>query len=181
MASPVATGADLVTTAQRVLGAPYVYGADGPRTFDCSGLVMWCCDQIGITSCPRTSEEQFAWTSRVDSPNPGDLVFFTGAEGDPPPGHVGIVVVAGQMIDAPHTGTVVQQGAYSENGTGVNQFLGYGRIPKISSSPAGSSPGGSSGSTGVSGAVTGTFAIGLSFMVLFIFGALIIAAVAIFH
>jgi len=131
------TGADIVDQARRVLGRPYVYGAEGPNTFDCSGLVKWCCDNLGLSSCPRTSELQFGWTQRVSTPTPGDLVFFTGAEIDPPPGHVGIVIAPGQMINAPFTGTVVRQDGFSENGTGVNTFMGYGRIPGASSDGTG--------------------------------------------
>lgn len=117
---------------RRALGKPYIFGADGPNSFDCSGLIYWACQIIGIKSCPRTSEEQFAWTERVTDPLPGDLVFFEGAELDPPPGHVGIVIGPGRMIDAPHTGTVVQEGGFGTTGSGVNRFMGYGRIPGLS-------------------------------------------------
>lgn len=129
----MATGNDLVAQARRVLGAPYVYGADGPNAFDCSGLVKWCCDNLGITSCPRTSEEQWAWVKRSDTPRPGDLVFFVGAEPDPSPGHVGIVVAPGQMINAPYTGSYVQQTGYGVNGVGVNKLVGFGQIPNVAS------------------------------------------------
>lgn len=129
----MSTGADLVAQARRVLGKPYRYGAQGPNAFDCSGLVFWCAKNLGISDVPRTSEEQFSWTDRVDTPEIGDLVFFTGAEPDPPPGHVGIVVAPGQMIDAPHTGSVVQQTGYGLNGVGVNKFMGYGRLPGVES------------------------------------------------
>jgi NlpC/P60 family len=131
--SPV-TPAMLVAEVRRELGKPYIYGADGPNAFDCSGLLYYSCHQVGLTSCPRTSEEQFAWTERVTSPQAGDFVFFTGAELDPPPGHVGLVVAPGVMIDAPHTGSVVMQSNYGVSGTGVNQFLGYGRPPGLSGS-----------------------------------------------
>jgi hypothetical protein len=63
-------------------------------------------------------------------------VFFTGSENDPPPGHVGIVVAPGTMIDAPHTGAVVSQVNYGTNGTGVNQLLGYRKVPGLAGSTA---------------------------------------------
>lgn len=125
------TRAGFIAQVRRALGKPYVYGAAGPDSFDCSGLVYYSCRKIGIMDCPRTSEAQFAWTERVTVPLPGDLVFFEGAELDPPPGHVGIVIAPGLMIDAPHTGTVVQQASYGTNGSGVNRFMGYGRIPGL--------------------------------------------------
>jgi hypothetical protein len=66
---------------------------------------------LGIT-LPRTSEEQATVGAPVDSladAQPGDLVFFAGSDGTASsPGHVGIYIGNGQMIDAPHTGTDVQ-------------------------------------------------------------------------
>jgi hypothetical protein len=132
--SPV-TSAAFIAQARRCLGRPYLYGAAGPGEFDCSGLVQWCLKQTGI-SAPRTSEEQFAWTERAQTAMAGDLVFFQGAELDPPPGHVGIVVAPGVMIDAPHTGAVVMQANFGTSGTGVNRFMGYGRIPGLVGSSA---------------------------------------------
>jgi NlpC/P60 family len=131
-----ATAAEFIADVRACLGRPYVFGAAGPDAFDCSGLVYYNARKVGITKCPRTSEEQFAWTQPVQTPLAGDLVFFTGAENDPPPGHVGIVVAPGVMIDAPHTGTVVQQANYGTNGTGVNNFMGYGRMPGLGASTA---------------------------------------------
>lgn len=132
-------GAQIVADARRYLGVPYLYGGTNPKIgMDCSGLVYVVCHDLGITSCPRTSEEQWAWVTKTSTPGTGDLVFFTGAESDPPPGHVGIVVTPGQMIDEPHTGTVCQTGSYQANGTGVNQLIGYGSIPGVSPSPTGS-------------------------------------------
>lgn len=52
------TGAEFVTKAEAEIGVPYVYGGASPSGFDCSGLVYWCLHQIGISGCPRTSEEQ---------------------------------------------------------------------------------------------------------------------------
>lgn len=128
--------ADFVADVRACLGRPYVYGAAGPGSFDCSGLVFYNARRAGIKGCPRTSEEQFTWCKGVDVPMPGDLVFFTGAENDPPPGHVGVVIAQGRMIDAPHTGTVVQEANFGTQGTGVDQFLGYGRMPGLSGTAA---------------------------------------------
>lgn len=133
MAQQKPTGAEFVTVVTSHLGAPYEYGAAGPRAFDCSGLIQYSLHEMGIY-CPRTSEEQWAWVQQVSEPGTGDLVFFVGAELDPPPGHVGVVVNPGRMIDAPFTGAVVRYDAFSEGGTGVNKFIGYGRVPGLSGS-----------------------------------------------
>jgi hypothetical protein len=103
------TGASVVADAEQYLGVPYQWGGTSATTgFDCSGLVQHVYGDLGI-SLPRTSQEQVNVGTPVDSiadAQPGDLVFFEpGASG---PGHVGIYIGNGQMIDAPHTGTDVQ-------------------------------------------------------------------------
>jgi len=103
------SGASVVADAEQYLGVPYQWGGTSPTTgFDCSGLVQHVYADLGI-SVPRTSQEQATVGTPVDSvadAQPGDLVFFEpGASG---PGHVGIYIGNGQMIDAPHTGTDVQ-------------------------------------------------------------------------
>ena len=106
-----ATGADVVADAQQYLGVPYVWGGTTPSGFDCSGLVQHVYGDLGVT-LPRTSEEQATVGQPVDSladAQPGDLVFFAGTDGTASaPGHVGIYIGNGQMIDAPQTGENVQ-------------------------------------------------------------------------
>lgn len=131
------SGADVVSDARRYLGVPYRFGGTDRRSgLDCSGLVLVVCEDLRIGNCPRTSEEQWAWVNRIHSSEagPGDLVFLVGAEIDPPPGHVGIVVAPGKFIDAPFTGAVVREDDYSLHGTGVNRVMGFGRIPGVSGS-----------------------------------------------
>jgi len=106
------SAATILAGARAKLGDTYVYGADGPSTFDCSGLTQTVYKEAGI-SIPRTSEEQFNAGKPIDEANavPGSLVFFggNGYDGTPSsPGHVGIYIGGGQMIDAPHTGAVVR-------------------------------------------------------------------------
>jgi cell wall-associated NlpC family hydrolase len=107
-----------IAYARAQIGKPYKYGATGPETFDCSGLVMRALQAAGI-GIPRTSEQQYAWGPPIPASQvqPGDLVFFTGDPIDPPPGHVGIVVAPGMMIDALQTGTPVQEQPFSAAGT----------------------------------------------------------------
>jgi peptidoglycan DL-endopeptidase CwlO len=85
-------------------GAPYIWGATGPRTFDCSGLVQWAYEQIGI-AMPRVAaaQQEVGTPITPDQAQPGDLVFF----GDPAY-HVGIYVGGGQFLEAPQSGDVVK-------------------------------------------------------------------------
>lgn len=95
-----------IAAARAVIGTPYVFGSADPNVgFDCSGLTMWAWANGGV-SLPHSSAAQYAVLPHVDrdSLQPGDLVFFYS-----PIHHVGLYVGGGMMIDAPHTGTVVQQ------------------------------------------------------------------------
>jgi peptidoglycan DL-endopeptidase CwlO len=102
------------------LGDMYVWGAAGPTTFDCSGLVVWAYAQIGITLEHFTGD---LWNEVVHIPSselePGDLVFFY-----PNIGHVGIYVGKGLMVDAPTFGQPVQIQPVM-----WNVFVGAGYVP----------------------------------------------------
>jgi cell wall-associated NlpC family hydrolase len=99
----------LHAAASRV-GAPYVWGAEGPNAFDCSGLVQWSFARIGIRM-PRVSQDQFFTGPHVRyrDARPGDLLFW---HYDPTDlsniDHVAIYVGNGKMLVAPHTGELVQ-------------------------------------------------------------------------
>ena len=106
---PTGTQAEkVVAFAYAQIGKPYVFGASGPNSYDCSGLTSAAWASVGI-SIPRTSEEQWAGLPHVPTSDmqPGDILVFNGA------GHVGIYVGGGMMIDAPHTGLDVQKVALS--------------------------------------------------------------------
>jgi cell wall-associated NlpC family hydrolase len=134
------TGGDVVADAQQYLGVPYQWGGTEPSTgFDCSGLVQHVYGDLGIT-LPRTSQEQVnvgTPVANLAQAQPGDLVFFEPTSSGP--GHVGIYIGNGQMIDAPHTGTDVQVQS-------VGQPIAIRRV--LPTAPSGPS----SGSTGPSGA-----------------------------
>ena len=98
----------VVNMAYSKLGSPYVWGAEGPNTFDCSGLTSYVFRNAAGVSLPRTSGSQYGVGTSVSKANlqPGDLVFFsTGGGGI---SHVGIYVGGGQMIHAPQSGDVVK-------------------------------------------------------------------------
>lgn len=95
---------DAVSRAQSALGKPYVWGAVGPNAFDCSGLVGFCL--TGKYKRTYTSSS-FAGLPEVSDPRPGDVCYR--------PGHVGIYVGNGQMIHAPHTGSVVKYASVPSN------------------------------------------------------------------
>lgn len=96
-----------VAYAKSKLGDEYVYAGNGPNVFDCSGLTQEAWKAAGV-SIARTSYEQYADLPHVPMADiePGDLIFFYPSSSGP--GHVSIYVGNGEIIHAPHTGTVVQ-------------------------------------------------------------------------
>ncbi|WP_101829544.1 C40 family peptidase [Frankia canadensis] len=99
-------GEKAVYLASLQAGKPYVWGATGPSSFDCSGLVQYIYRQLGKT-LPRTTDQQYAATTRIaqGSEQPGDLIFF-GAPGGIY--HEGIYAGGGKMWVAPKSGDVVK-------------------------------------------------------------------------
>ncbi|MHB1138131.1 MAG: C40 family peptidase, partial [Microthrixaceae bacterium] len=110
-----------IAAAQTMLGVPYRYGGSTPSGFDCSGLMLWSWNQVGV-SLPRTSGAQRAATQRItrDQLQPGDLVFYGN-----PVSHVGMYVGGGQMIHSPHTGDVVKISPIDRMG---GKSMSFGRI-----------------------------------------------------
>ena len=86
------------------LGKPYLWAAEGPDSYDCSGLTMWAWAHAGVL-LPHNSGAQFAVTARiaVEDWQPGDLLFF-----GHPIHHVGLYIGGGEMVEAPYTGGFVQ-------------------------------------------------------------------------
>lgn len=94
-------GSTVVSAAYSKLGCPYVWGASGPNTFDCSGLVMWCYAQAGVSLAHYSgSQAASGAVIPVSSAQPGDILWKSG--------HVGIYIGNGQYIHAPQTGDVVK-------------------------------------------------------------------------
>ncbi|WP_239309477.1 MULTISPECIES: C40 family peptidase [unclassified Frankia] len=98
-------GAKAVYLASLQRGKPYVYGAEGPYAFDCSGLVQYVFKQLG-RSLPRTAQQQFAASLRVPQAGkqPGDLIFFGSPSNIT---HVAIYAGNGYVWSAPETGRTV--------------------------------------------------------------------------
>lgn len=119
--SPTVSGSasSLLSYAYKFIGRPYVYGATGPNSFDCSGFTSYVYrNALGI-EIGRTTWNQAAKGQPVSYSNlqPGDLVFTNST------GHVGIYVGNGQMIHAPRTGETIKVGP-------IYKFSGARRILK---------------------------------------------------
>lgn len=112
--APPATAGGAVGIAMSYLGVPYVWGGASPSGFDCSGLVMYVYQQLGI-SLPHSAAAQYSAGTPISFNElaPGDLVFF----GDGGISHVGIYIGGGSMIHAPFEGEVVQIAGVSGGGS----------------------------------------------------------------
>jgi peptidoglycan DL-endopeptidase CwlO len=102
-------GGDIAVTAARAAlskqGSAYVWGADGPITFDCSGLVKWAFAQAGMPGLPHSAQEQARMGRSVSRSQlqPGDLIALYS-----PISHIGIYVGDGFYVNAPQSGDVVK-------------------------------------------------------------------------
>lgn len=112
----------MIQTAISFIGIPYEYGWESLKGMDCSGLTQMVYRNVGLI-IPRVADAQMRFCRAVTSPLPGDLVFFTTSGGYAY--HVGLFLTRGTMIDAPHSGTVVQrQSIWSGNAI-------FGRHPAL--------------------------------------------------
>ena len=116
--APNGGAATAVNTALAQVGDPYVWGASGPDSFDCSGLTMYAWAQAGV-SLPHNSGMQYAATSRVSQSDlqPGDLLFYGS-----PIHHVTMYIGNGQMVEAPYSGASVRVASYLRS-----DYVGAGR------------------------------------------------------
>lgn len=98
-----------VKTACAQIGKPYVWGADGPGSFDCSGLTQYAWKAAGVSLTHYTGAQWREGTPiSASQARPGDLVFFYSDLH-----HVGIYVGNGMMVHAPHAGDVVRMSSVS--------------------------------------------------------------------
>jgi peptidoglycan DL-endopeptidase CwlO len=115
-------GSQVVGIAMSFLGTPYVWGGAAPGGFDCSGLVMYSFEQLGV-SLPHSSYAMWDYGIPVpeDQLEPGDLVFFEDL------GHVGLYIGGGEYVNAPYTGSVVSV-ASLDTGWSAANYVGARRI-----------------------------------------------------
>lgn len=101
--------AGAIASARAELGKPYVWGASGPDSFDCSGLTAWAWGHAGV-NLPHSAAAQQGMGSPVSQSElqPGDLVFFGS-----PAYHVALYLGGGLIIHAPTTGDVVKVASLS--------------------------------------------------------------------
>jgi cell wall-associated NlpC family hydrolase len=101
----------VVAYALAQLGDPYVYAADGPNAFDCSGLTMAAYRQVGVR-LPHRADLQVRYGRPVDwhrEPiKPGDLLFLRGGRPVHDYGHVGVAADSRRWVHAPRTGDYVK-------------------------------------------------------------------------
>jgi hypothetical protein len=90
---------DVVDLAAKLIGRPYVWGAEGPRAFDCSGLTQYVYQEFGI-NLPRRAVDQSKFGDRVGRFQPGDLLFFSTDTRQSLVTHVGLYEGDGMMIQA---------------------------------------------------------------------------------
>ena len=114
-------GWSAVVNASHQDGKPYVYGAAGPSSFDCSGLVQYVYGLSG-RSLPRTAQDQYNATEHISQSQmqPGDLVFWGAPYGVY---HVGIYAGGNMMWDAPYPGATVTFRPMWDNTYAVGRVL----------------------------------------------------------
>lgn len=110
--SDSSTGSSIAATASNYVGCSYVWGATGPDSFDCSGLVSYVFSSYGI-SVPRTAADQYYGGTQIDVSTavstPGALIFYHGL------GHVAISLGDGSVVHASNsnTGVIISDAYYS--------------------------------------------------------------------
>jgi cell wall-associated NlpC family hydrolase len=111
--SPASRAAVLAALAE--LGKPYVFGAIGPASFDCSGLTQWAWAKAGVSLPHYTGDQWQAGTATdVHALAAGDLVLTPGSDGTlANPQHVGMYIGEGLVVEAPQTGDVVKVVTFS--------------------------------------------------------------------
>lgn len=94
-----------VKTALAQIGDPYVWGAEGPGSFDCSGLTQYAAQKAGV-NIPRVADDQYRKLPRVNPGDikPGDLIFPASSYKNGKMGHVMMYIGDGKVVHAPRTG-----------------------------------------------------------------------------
>ncbi|WP_027107773.1 C40 family peptidase [Lacticigenium naphthae] len=119
---PTVSGSNVQSIANSVLGVGYYYGGSTTNGFDCSGFTSYVFNKVG-KSLPRSAAGQYASATKVSSPQPGDLVFFSGNGRSVT--HVGIYTGGGQFIGS-QSSTGVAYTRVNSSYWGP-KLVGYGR------------------------------------------------------
>jgi cell wall-associated NlpC family hydrolase len=151
-----ASASGAITFAESQLGKPYVYGSEGPDSWDCSSLTQAAYRSIGV-SLPRTAAQQagIGMDVPVKDTQPGDLLFY------PDLSHVVMSLGNGKVIEAPHTGDVVKIEALNPNEYGRAKRI-VGTVGQLSnnlsdaSMSAGSVPGAATNAVSAAGSFGST-------------------------
>lgn len=108
-----------VDAALSQVGKPYEWGAEGPDSYDCSGLTKWAWAHAGVR-LSHSSRIQYAETSRISRSQlqPGDLIFY-----NQPISHVAMYIGDGKVVEAPYTGANVRVRSMTRT-----DITGYGRV-----------------------------------------------------
>jgi peptidoglycan DL-endopeptidase CwlO len=102
--APSASAATAIAAAKSQLGKPYIFGTNGPDTYDCSGLTQWAWAKAGVSMSHYTVSQYNEFPHvPLSALQPGDLVFFKIDLG-----HMGMYIGGGMVIHAPQTGDVVK-------------------------------------------------------------------------
>jgi len=118
---PSSSGAGTAVAAARSqVGKPYVYGAAGPDSYDCSGLMLWAWNHAGV-SLSHSAQSQYYETTRVpiSDMQPGDILFFGSSTSSI--GHNSMYVGGGSMVEAPRTGLLVREVGVRDGIVGVGR------------------------------------------------------------
>jgi len=130
---------NFVTEAKKYVGAPYVYGAVGPESFDCSGLIYFVAREATGKQLPRTAKAIYNYCRIIPDKNKevGDLLFFK-TTGTDTISHVGIYIGNGQFIsaisDGPNTGVIISsinQDYWKGKYVAAGQFLKSGKAEEV--------------------------------------------------
>ncbi|PGV54490.1 hypothetical protein COD94_29485 [Bacillus cereus] len=116
----------IINEAKKHINKPYVWGADGPNSFDCSGFITYVYTHAGYPVSRTTAQGFYDKSQKITNPQPGDLVFFTKTYSPGPYiTHIGIYIGDNKMIDAggDHVDIRDLNSPYNRQ-----HFVGYGRI-----------------------------------------------------
>lgn len=155
-------GAQAYAVAQQQLGKPYVYGATGPDSFDCSGLMYYSYLHGPNINVGRDTTSEWNNTTSLttvydatnqsgitaDTLQVGDLLLYFQPGNSGPNAHVKMYAGGGQTIEAPHTGAVVEMNPVDLQGDSSEPFRGVKRPTGEGGGAGGGGAGGGGGGSG---------------------------------